>query len=200
MSEFLDLIKKRRSVYTLSGECAVPDAELQQMLEELIVAMPTAYNKQSTRMVLLLGPAHKKLWGIVADTLRPRVPPEAFGRTEKKLDMFAAGHGSILYFDDTEITQQMKKDNPQYAENFEPWALEQNGMLQYAVWALLAEQGMGASLQHYNPIIDDAVKAQYGLPASWMLLGQMPFGVPHNGAGPKEKDPVETRFRMIDTL
>ena len=26
---------------------------------------------------------------------------------------------------------------------------------QFAVWNVLAEQGIGASLQHYNPIIDE---------------------------------------------
>ena len=29
------------------------------------------------------------------------------------------------------------------------------GMLQLAVWTALAEKGLGASLQHYNPLIDD---------------------------------------------
>ncbi|WP_235899137.1 hypothetical protein [Suipraeoptans intestinalis] len=36
--------------------------------------------------------------------------------------------------------------------------------------------GIGASLQHYNPVIDDMVRERYKLPKTYRLVAQMPFG------------------------
>ena len=45
-------------------------------------------------------------------------------------------------------------------------------MIEYS----LAQEGIGASLQHYNPLIDNDVAAAWGIPANWKLRAQMPFG------------------------
>lgn len=199
MSELLELIKKRHSIYGLSEKSTLADEALAGLLRQVIDNMPTAYNMQSSRMVLLLGGAHKTLWmDIVLGILQKKADPEKFPRTRLKIAGFAAGHGTVLYFDDTETTERMKAENPSYAEAFGEWVNVQGGMLQYAVWALLAEQGMGASLQHYNPIIDEAVKAQWKLPAHWRLMGQMPFGVATAPAGKKDKIDVNTRFKCFE--
>ena len=70
-------------------------------------------------------------------------------------------------------------------------------MLQFAVWTALEDEGLGASLQHYNPLIDDDVRAEWNLPASWRLLGQMPFGKPGGVPGPKDFLPIEDRVKVI---
>ena len=49
-------------------------------------------------------------------------------------------------------------------------------MLQYNIWTGLANLNLGASLQHYNPVIDEAVRTKYNLPESWRMYAQMPFG------------------------
>lgn len=51
-------------------------------------------------------------------------------------------------------------------------------MLQLFVWTALENEGLDASLQHYNPIIDEEVKKQWNIPESWKLIVQMPFGKP----------------------
>ncbi len=56
--------------------------------------------------------------------------------------------------------------------------MQSAGMLQYAVWTALSTEGMGASLQHYNPIIDAEVAQVFNVPKSWKLIAQMPFGSP----------------------
>ncbi len=197
MSAFLDTLLKRRSRYSLSAQSPLPDETLQALLQDLVLSLPTAFNMQSTRLVLLLGEEHRALWDIVANTLRKTVPPEKFPRTQAKLDGFAAGHGSLLFFDDSVVTARLKAENPLYSKSFDAWALQQNGMLQVCAWGLLAEQGLGASLQHYNPLIDDAVKERFGLPAAWTLLAQMPFGQPTAPPDSKEILPLETRFRRL---
>ncbi len=197
MSELLKDIALRRSVYGISDAMPVPDAQLESWLKELIHDMPTAFNMQSTRMVLLLGENHKKLWEIVLATLEKITPAQQFPRTQKKIAGFAAGHGTILYFDDTAVTTRYGEENPLFKDNFVGWATQQNGMLQFATWTLLAEQGVGASLQHYNPLIDDEVKATWQLPAAWKLFAQMPFGVKTTQPDEKEYEPIEERFFLF---
>lgn len=197
MADILQAIQNRRSIYGIGGKNPVGDEAVEHMLGMIIKDMPTAYNSQSTRMVLLLGKDHSRLWEIVHDTLKTVVPPDKFPRTADKLAGFAAGHGTILYFDDTEVTEKLQKDMPAFAEQFATWAQQQNGMLQYAVWASLEDKGLGASLQHYNPLIDDAVQREWGLPKNWQLFAQMPFGNVTEMPETKDKMPLEQRFKVF---
>ena len=196
MESFVEQLKKRRSVYGIAADIPLADDALDEMLRGIIKTVPSAYNMQSQRMVLLLGEKHARLWEIVLESIRVKTG-QVTERTQKKIATFAAGHGSILFFDDTATTERFMEENPPYAQNFPPWALQQNGMLQYAVWAALANAGIGASLQHYNPLIDDAVKRDFALPAAWKLWAQMPFGA--IAAAPGEKDHLSTdeRYRLL---
>ena len=59
--------------------------------------------------------------------------------------------------------------------------------------------GMGASLQHYNPLIDDEVRKAWNLPGDWKLVAQMPFGVPVAQPGSKEVMSLDERvFEFTD--
>ena len=174
---FLHALAMRRSVYSLSNKIALSDDELRQNLAEVVKNVPSAYNVQSARVVLLLGEQHQKLWQIVRDSLYPLVPPEKRAATESKIqESFAAGYGTILFFEDTEALEDMQNKFPLYKDKFSIWAEQANGMLQYAAWTMLAAAGIGASLQHYNPLIDEKVKQTWKLPEFWQLKAQMPFG------------------------
>ena len=71
-------------------------------------------------------------------------------------------------------------------------------MLQYIAWTLLETEGFGASLQHYNPLIDEKVKSAWDIPSSWKLIAQMPFGLPTALADKKEFVPIEKRFKAFE--
>jgi len=58
-------------------------------------------------------------------------------------------------------------------------------------------EGLGATLQHYNPLIDDEVKAAWHIPSSWKLIAQMPFGNPVSPAGEKEFQPLSERVKVF---
>ena len=71
-------------------------------------------------------------------------------------------------------------------------------MLQYIVWTALSNEGLGATLQHYNPLINAQVAAAWNVPESWTLVAQMPFGKPAAPAGDKTFEPVEdVRFKVF---
>ncbi|MDL2252603.1 nitroreductase family protein [Ruminococcaceae bacterium OttesenSCG-928-I18] len=197
MSEFLEAVRKRQSIRVLGKPIAIDDRELVRLLGELIMNLPTANNMQSTRMVLLLGEEHNKLWDIVLETLKKQPGSNIGERTEKKLAGFKAGHGSILFFDDEAVTREYMQKYPLYTDQFPLWALQQNGMLQFAVWTALADKEIGASLQHYNPLINEAVKQAWNLPEPWELYSQMPFGQRAETPGEKKFEPLEKRLFLF---
>ena len=69
-------------------------------------------------------------------------------------------------------------------------------MLQFSIWTLLCEAGLGVSLQHYNPIIDEEVKKAWNIPSHYKLIAQMPFGKPLKKADKKTFEPIENRLKI----
>lgn len=190
---FKEVMMGRRSYYGITGEATISDERIVEIVKETTKYVPSAFNSQSQRAVVLLGESHQKLWRIVMETLRGIMPSEKFGPTEIKINSFAAGYGSILYFDETETTQGLAEKFPTYKETFPLWAEQANGMLQFAIWSQLEAEGLGANLQHYNPLIDEEVKREFDILKTWKLIAQMPFGKPSFAPGEKDFMSIEER-------
>ncbi len=195
--DFLLAIQNRRSYYNISKHSPIPDERIVELVQFAVKHCPSAYNSQSGRAAVLLGGEHDALWGIVLEALRARVPAEKFSRTAAKIAGFAAGHGTVLFFEDQAAVAMIQTQYPAYRDNFPPWSLQSSGMLQFTVWAALEAEGLGASLQHYNPLIDEAVRRRWNIPESWTLISQMPFGTPTAEPDEKEFQPVEDRVKVF---
>lgn len=98
---------------------------------------------------------------------------------------------------DDHVTADLQAKFPLYADNFPVWAEQANGILQYMVWTSLAENNVGASLQHYNPLIDEKVREEWRLPQSWRLRAQMPFGSIEASVGKKTYLPMDMRLKVF---
>ncbi|MDR0789269.1 MAG: nitroreductase family protein [Bacteroidales bacterium] len=192
-----DSIIKRRTYYSITNSSPVSDKEIEALLRLAITNVPSAFNSQTTRLVLLLGEQHLKLWQIVSDTLQAIVPAENFPATQKKLSSFAAGYGTVLFLEDNDIVESLQKTFPTYAASFPAYSEHTSAMHQFALWTLLEEAGFGCSLQHYNPLIDQKVKSQWALPQSWKLIAQMPFGTPTAEPTEKTFEPLEKRMLVF---
>ncbi len=181
-----EILRQRRSYYVLNRNLPVSEKDLLEKIEGYTELVPDAFDMKSSRIVVALGDKQDDLWNAIF---------EAFGGKVKrdKIAGFQAGAGTVLYFYDTEVISQMQGQFPRFSENFPLWALQASGMLQFTIWNGLRELGIGASLQHYNPVIDDAVKKLFGLPASWKLIAQMPFGGIGAEPEPKDKEDISNR-------
>jgi predicted oxidoreductase (fatty acid repression mutant protein) len=198
-SHFFDAVRNRRTYYSISNETIVPYERIREIVNEAVKHTPSSFNSQSARVVLLLGKHHERLWDIVKAELKKIVPADKFKATEDKIDgAFRSGYGTVLYFEDMDVIGGLQERFPSYRDNFPVWSNHSAGMLQFVVWTALELEGLGASLQHYNPVIDDAVKAEWGIPASWKLLAQMPFGKAIRHQGEKEFKPLEERVRVFE--
>lgn len=193
-----EALKHRRSYYAIGNQTTLPDDAIEEILDFAALHIPSAFNSQSTRMVLLLKEHHQKLWQIVSDILRQTVPAAAFSTTEAKIKKsFASGYGTVLFFEDRCEVENLQKAFPLYHEKFPLWSQQTSAMHQLAVWTLLEDAGFGASLQHYNPLIDEQVQQEWKLPACWELIAQMPFGLPLEPPGKKEFKPLCERVRVF---
>lgn len=173
---FIDHVKTRRTQYALGKKLPKSEAEMAALIKEVIKHVPSSFNSQSSRAVILFGKESDKFWHLTKETLRKIVPAENFASTEAKMDAFAGGAGTVLFFEDQDVVKNLQEKFALYAQHFPDFSEQSGGMAQYAVWTALAEIGVGASLQHYTPLVDEFVQKEWNVPKSWKLRAQMPFG------------------------
>ena len=197
MRNFVEAIANRRTNYALGKNIPVSKEQVVETVQKLVHEVPSAFNMQSGRIIIATGENHDKIWNITMETLRKIVPAEAFGRTEDKIKGFAAAYGTILYLDETATVKNMQEQFPAYADNFPIWAQQANGMMQFAIWTALTDLGLGVNIQHYNPLIDEEVKKTFGVPDSWQLIAEMPFGEALQAPNAITKLPIDERVKVF---
>ena len=194
---FLHAVENRRTRYALTDRSPVPDDKIEEIIRFAVKYAPSAFNSQGARLLVLFGQKHHAFWNIAKEALRKIVPPENFAATEEKISSFDAARGTILYFEDWATVEGLQQKFPTYKDNFPIWAYQSNGMVEFIIWTALAEVGVGASLQHYNPLVDDAVRREFGVPESWKLIAQMPFGEPYAPADKKDFLPLDECVKIL---
>lgn len=189
---------KRRSIYNLGAKQIIPQSDITEIIKNALKHAPTAFNSQSARLVVLYGKSYHKMWDITLRALSKVTPPEKFPQTVTKIESFKQGLGTVLFFEDWKIVEKLQKTYPLYAENFPKWAEQSNAMLQYMIWLNFSERKIGASLQHYNPLIDDELHHTFKIPQSWHLIAQMPFGSIARPADQKNFAPIDERIKIFN--
>ncbi|MFC6203353.1 nitroreductase family protein [Psychrobacter urativorans] len=188
---------ERRSIYALGNELAVAPQAIVNMAERILLHTPSAFNSQSSRLVVLFGEQHQQLWDITELKLREEVADGDFSSSKQKMDSFRAAAGTVLFYEDTDVVKSMQEQFQLYADRFSVWAQQTSAMHQYALWTELSTLEVGASLQHYNPLIDEEVAAAFAIPDNWELVAQMPFGNILQAAGDKSYQPLNQRMKVL---
>jgi predicted oxidoreductase (fatty acid repression mutant protein) len=189
MTQLTEILQKRRSVYALNCNLPVSEEAVIDLVKKVTELVPDAFNMKSQRVIIALGDKQDALWDGIYDAFGGKVARE-------KIDSFKAAYGTILYFIDDNTVKALQEKFPSYAENFPVWAQQANGMLQINIWAGLAELGVGANIQHYNPVIDHLVKDMFQVPDGYRLIAQMPFGSVESEREPKEKEDISVRVTI----
>lgn len=184
----------RRSIYALNKNLPVSTAQIDDIVKHAVLHTPSSFNSQSSRVVVLHGSEHEKLWELTTKALQAIIPASDFEPTQNKMAMFKAAAGTVLLFEDMSVVEGLQEKFPSYADNFPVWADHANAMIQYALWTTFAAAQIGANLQHYNPVIDEAVAQTWDIPSTWKLRAQLVFGGIQTPAGDKTFAPLEGRF------
>lgn len=197
MADFKTALAQRRSNYGIDSSSPVSDEDIRHIVEYAVTNTPSAFNSQSARAVLLVGEHHAKFWSIVIETLRKIVPAENFQPTDDKINSFAAGHGTVLFYEDQAVIRGLQTSFPLYADAFPGFSQNSAGMVQHVVWIMLREAGLGATLQHYGNLVQEEVAKTWNLPADWLLVAQMPFGGIVAEASVPDRQPIEQRVKCF---
>ena len=195
MTEAKNLYQNRRSVYALGKNLPISEQEVIEIIDNAVKYSPSAFNSNTAHAVVLLGDNHQKLWNITYAELAKLLPTdEAKATTKGKIDNFVAAYGTILFFEDHNVVKGLQEQFPSYADNFPLWSEQSTGIASFAVWNALAEAGVGANIQHYNPLIDEKVANEWNIPSNLVLRAQMPFGEIVGAAAPIER---KARVRVV---
>ena len=197
-NQFLDLITKRRTIYAIGKNVGQSPEYLTDLIQNAIKQSPSSFNSQSSRAVILFNGEHEKFWGFVADKLKSYAKDEeSTAKTTAKMATFAAGTGTVLFFEDQNVVKGLQEQFPSYAENFPIWAEHSTAIAQFSTWTALHTEGLGASLQHYNPIVDELVHAEWDIPENWKLRAQLVFGSVEGEARAKDYLEDDQRFKVF---
>lgn len=192
----VDLFSKRHSFYDINNKIQVDDNTIVNIIKKCLELYPSSFNTQSARVLLLLNGEHQRFWSLTENILLESSPQDKADAIKKRILSFAKGYGTILFFDDTDIVNDLKKKMPLYATSFKNWSHQSNAILQFMIWCALADINIGASMQHYNPLIDKVVKDNFNIPQNLELIAQMPFGGIENSPTAHSVENIENKFQI----
>ncbi|KAK4052160.1 hypothetical protein OIV83_002455 [Microbotryomycetes sp. JL201] len=197
---FAEAVKNRRSYYALSNSSPISDSDIEEIIEYYLKHSPSTFNSQSGRAVLVVKEEHEKVWDFVKDGLIGAIGEDAYNSgTKDKIAGFRGAYGTILLFEDQDVVKGLQEKMPLYAAKFPQFSDHAHGLLANNLWVALEAEGLGANLQHYNPLPDSAIKKEYSLPESWELKAQLVFGKIEKPTYEKTFEPIEKRFKSFGT-
>ncbi|KAG0651980.1 nitroreductase HBN [Hyphodiscus hymeniophilus] len=196
---FLEAIKIRRSVHSLSKSSPIPDDRIVLIVNHAIKHAPSPFHVQSCRAIVLFGDEHDKLWDIGLQRTKETVPPEVFANLEDKINGFRAAYGTVLFFEDSSAVEKLPPPFQALSSKNPEWFEQSNAMNQFIAWTALATEGLGCNLQHYHAIIGKAVAEIWKVPQTWRLRAELVFGTPSGpprGGVEKQFAPLEGRVQV----
>ncbi|CAO1634449.1 unnamed protein product [Parajaminaea phylloscopi] len=193
-------LANRRSVYALGKDSSkfLSNAELIRIVKEVVRQSPTTFNCQASRVVILLGKDHEDYWAkTVPEGMKADAVAEAQEKKSQRLPGFQGAAGTVLFFEDQATLRGLQARNALCAPRVPEWSAHASGIAQANVWTTLEAAGLGANLQHYGNLSNNALIKQYDLPEDWRLHAELVFGEPLGA--PREKTYIadEERFRVF---
>lgn len=91
----------RRSIYKLGRASTVPNSKIEELVNAAIANVPSSFNTQSTRLVVLLHEEHVSLWDMTIGIFQAlvaagTVSEDVFqGHTLPKLQNLKAAYGTV---------------------------------------------------------------------------------------------------------
>lgn len=171
-----DLLAQRRSIRRLAGGVLAPDTIAR--LQDAVVRTPSAFGVTPWQIVIL-HEHRDAFWDEVAAAFRDGLEGERLQRYLGRLEGFRSGAGVILIYEDLAARPTLHQNwglSEQTAHDFVHQGL---GMLQLAIWLVLTEVGLVASIQHWDWLIQNRVAALLDLPTErYQLISVLPIGEP----------------------
>ncbi|KAH0830838.1 hypothetical protein AYO21_11387 [Fonsecaea monophora] len=196
LDNFFELVKGRRSIYSLSKESTIPDSKIEEIVKFAVTWAPSTYNVQSARAVVLFKDNHDKVWEIVKKHMDQVPLDEGMrGYMNSRIAGWKDSYGTILWYEDQTALDALAEKNPMVKPKLTEWSDHSTGIHQFIVWTALEAEGLGANLQHFNfhPGVIADLESTFDIPKEWILKAQLVFGKPTGGPQEKTFEPIEKR-------
>lgn len=193
---FNQLLDTRRSVYMLKNTSKINDNDLLNLLYENLKKAPSAFNTQPVFAVIASKEQHKFVWDSVSNALEKILSTEQFKKTKAKLKVFENAYGTILLFKNTNDIEDIKKAYPGFANRQDFWGEQSFGIAAYTIWLTLADLGLGANMQHYDPLLDAAIEKEFKIPKGYVLEAEIVYGDIAINAEAKESKSQEELIKI----
>ena len=92
---FLDATESRRTYYQLTTESTISDARIKELVTHTIKHVPSAFNSQTTRMVVVLKEKHEELWDAVMEVYKASLPADKFEHAKGRMTGFRKAYGTV---------------------------------------------------------------------------------------------------------
>jgi len=98
-SAFMQTVALRRSIYALNATSPISDARILDLTHQTLRGVPSAFNSQTTRLVVLLKAEHVRFWAMARDVFLADVQDDkAKEALAAKMDGYAKAYGSVRFF------------------------------------------------------------------------------------------------------
>ncbi|KAJ7726277.1 hypothetical protein DFH07DRAFT_782797 [Mycena maculata] len=164
---------------------------LEAIVKTCVLHGPTPFNMQSSRAVLVTGAAHKKVWELVTEAIEKDLEGEAKEGALNRVAGFSAGYGSVLFFEDQKVIDDVHQTVPR---------VEHQGHRDAAAHGV---DGALARGPRREPAAQRRLlrraRPEYseGLLPSLDLTAIMPFGDPAAPLSEKSFGPIEDRVKVF---
>lgn len=93
--DFLDATKSRRSLYQLTNESTISDARIKELVTHTIKHVPSAFNSQTSRLVVVLKEKHEELWDAILEVYKVQLPTDKFEHMKGRVEGFRNAYGTV---------------------------------------------------------------------------------------------------------
>ena len=94
-TNFKEAVHNRRTIYQLTKKSTIPDSKLEEIFTTAIKDVPSSFNSQSARIVVLVKDDHDKFWNTLQDILKAIVPEDKWEHTANRIAMFSGAYGTV---------------------------------------------------------------------------------------------------------
>ncbi len=184
----LSLLERRRSIRRLQPG-PFSEASLQRILEAIRLT-PAAYNLPPWHVVLV-HQERAAFWELVERAFLERLEGDRLERYLDRLAGFRSGVAVALVYENVSVRRQLAEAWQISIEEAGGYAEQGLGMVQLALWLALTAEGLVASLQHWDWLIEEPLIDFVRLPADrYRLVATMPIGHADEPPRPTERIPI----------
>ena len=90
-----DAISSRRSYYQMSTDSTISDARIHELVAHTIKHVPSAFNSQTTRLVVVLKEKHQELWDAIMEVYKVQLPADKFEQAKGRMVGFRNAYGTV---------------------------------------------------------------------------------------------------------